>query len=408
MSVALSPMTNQSTPLPKTTVVVISHSSVVDVYQDKLRIIARDPAIDLHLIVPDRYREGSRVVEASHGDGSFAVHPLPTRFGETGRQNLWWFRGLGALLRTLKPHIIHVEEEPESIVTLQITRLSQRLAHPPILIGFTWRNMPYPLPGIPWWHPKRIVQNLIQRSNLYLFDAWIAGSHESESLFRSLGVTAPMPIIPQYGVSPERFFPQAGRQFVRSQLHLPPDSFLVGYVGRILKMKGLATLIEAMSLLPESVHCLVLGSGDDEAWFASTVQSAGLTSRIHRIKAVQASQVAETLAGLDALVLPSLTTPTWKEQFGRVLIEAMACGVPVVGSSSGEIPFVISSAGMVFPEGNPAELATLIRELQTNTELRRSLSSRGLEHVTSHYTNDVIAMNIVGLYQSLLPQRSRQ
>lgn len=399
-------MTDQVTSQPKATIVVVSHSSVVDVYQDKLRIIARNPGIDLHLIVPDRYREGGRVVEASPGDGSYSVHRLPTRFGESGRQNLWWFRGLGALLRSLKPHIIHVEEEPESIVTLQITRLSQRLKRRPILIGFTWRNMPYPLPGVPWWHPKRVLQDLIQRSNLYLFDVWIAGSHESESFFRNLGVSAPMPVIPQYGISPERFFPQSGLQSLRSDLQLPSDSFLIGFVGRILKMKGLATLIEAMSLLPESVHCVALGSGDDEAWFASAVQSAGLTSRIHHITSVQASQVAEALGGLDALVLPSLTTPTWKEQFGRVLIEAMACGVPVIGSSSGEIPYVVGSAGMVFPEGNHTELASMILNLKTDNELRRTLSARGLERVTSHFTNDVIAKKIVGLYQSLLPHHS--
>ena len=63
---------------------------------------------------------------------------------------------------------------------------------------------------------------------------------------------------------------------------------------------------------------------------------------------IPSDQVAVEMRKLHALVLPSRTTPRWKEQFGRVLIEAMACGVPPVGSDSGEIPHVIDDAGLVF------------------------------------------------------------
>ena len=63
------------------------------------------------------------------------------------------------------------------------------------------------------------------------------------------------------------------------------------------------------------------------------------------------NDVPRHLRALDALVLPSESTPLWKEQFGHVLIEAMACGVPVVGSDSGAIPEVIGEAGLLFPGG---------------------------------------------------------
>ena len=68
------------------------------------------------------------------------------------------------------------------------------------------------------------------------------------------------------------------------------------------------------------------------------------------------TEVPAVLRALDVLVLPSLTTPSWKEQFGRVLQEAMACAIPVVGSDSGEIPHVIGDAGLVTPEGDAAAL----------------------------------------------------
>jgi quercetin dioxygenase-like cupin family protein len=87
--------------------------------------------------------------------------------------------------------------------------------------------------------------------------------------------------------------------------------------------------------------------------------------------------VPSRLAQLDALVLPSLTRPNWKEQFGRVLVEAMACGVPVVGSDSGEIPRVIGQAGLSFPEGDAGALRASLAELMGSERRRAELGARG-------------------------------
>jgi glycosyltransferase involved in cell wall biosynthesis len=82
---------------------------------------------------------------------------------------------------------------------------------------------------------------------------------------------------------------------------------------------------------------------------------------------------------MDVLVLPSRTTPTWAEQFGRVLVEALWCGVPVVGSDSGEIPWVIETTGggLVFPEGDVATLAETLAQLRREPELREQLARTG-------------------------------
>src|SRR5260221_14335510 len=90
------------------------------------------------------------------------------------------------------------------------------------------------------------------------------------------------------------------------------------------------------------------------------------------------ARLAAQFCQIDALVLRSLTTPVWKEQFGRVLTEAMACGVPVVGSSSGAIPEVIGEAGLIFPEGDAAALAGCLAKLQQPPALRLALAQRGL------------------------------
>ena len=115
----------------------------------------------------------------------------------------------------------------------------------------------------------------------------------------------------------------------------------------------------------------------------------------------------EVLQGLDAVVLPSLTTPRWKEQFGRILIEAMACGVPVVGSDSGEIPEVIGDAGLIVPEGNASVLARALQCLYDDRELREDLSRRGRRRVLERFTHAHVADLTAKAYrQALEPRRT--
>jgi glycosyltransferase involved in cell wall biosynthesis len=102
---------------------------------------------------------------------------------------------------------------------------------------------------------------------------------------------------------------------------------------------------------------------------------------------------------LDVIALPSITTNSWKEQFGRVLIEGMACAVPVVGSDSGEIPNVVGDAGLVVPEGDVVSLAGALRRLYENVNLRQTLGERGRERVLSRYTHARIARLTSEAYQ---------
>ncbi len=104
---------------------------------------------------------------------------------------------------------------------------------------------------------------------------------------------------------------------------------------------------------------------------------------------------------LDVLALPSRTTPTWKEQFGRVLIEAMACGVPVVGSDSGEIPHVIGDAGLIFAEDDVAALRTHLQRLADDAVQRLHLGEMGRERVLARYTMARIAQETVAVYEQV-------
>jgi glycosyltransferase involved in cell wall biosynthesis len=94
--------------------------------------------------------------------------------------------------------------------------------------------------------------------------------------------------------------------------------------------------------------------------------------------------------------------PNWKEQFGRILVEAMSCGVPVVGSSSGEIPNVLGKAGLVYPERNVAALRRVLLLLVGQPGLCRELGRRGRERVLAHYTQAALARSYYAVYQQML------
>src|SRR5690242_16800162 len=113
---------------------------------------------------------------------------------------------------------------------------------------------------------------------------------------------------------------------------------------------------------------------------------------------------------MSTLVLPSettykfktLTAVGWKEQFGHVLIEAMACQVPVIGSDSGEIPHVIGDIGLIFPEGNVQALADCINKLIQQPELVQNLGVMGYQKAMAKYTNKALAKEQYEFYQELV------
>jgi glycosyltransferase involved in cell wall biosynthesis len=97
--------------------------------------------------------------------------------------------------------------------------------------------------------------------------------------------------------------------------------------------------------------------------------------------------------------------PLHREQFGRVLAEAMAAGVPVVGSSSGAIPEVIGEAGLVVPERDPVALAHAIDDVLGDAGLRQRLIERGRQRAAAHFDWSAVAERTLELFQAALAQR---
>jgi len=151
------------------------------------------------------------------------------------------------------------------------------------------------------------------------------------------------------------FFGANTRRKLRHSCNIPPQAKLAGFVGRFTEEKGVFDLIEFLSLASDW-HLLLVGAGEAKEELQKLARDKGVQDRVYILPPQNQGDLATIYRSLDVLVLPSRTGWFWKEQYGRVLVEAMACGVPVVGSNSGAIPHVIGNDQYVFEEGNVEDI----------------------------------------------------
>jgi glycosyltransferase involved in cell wall biosynthesis len=140
---------------------------------------------------------------------------------------------------------------------------------------------------------------------------------------------------------------------------------------------------------------------------ATLAADLGIADRVSFLGRAPSTQAPQFYRTLDVLVLPSLSRPNWVEQFGRVLTEAMACGVPVVGSRSGEIPWVIAEAGRIFPEGDAGALASILVELAGDRAQRAALAAAGRARVLARFTQAQVAAETAATYREMLPRPAK-
>jgi glycosyltransferase involved in cell wall biosynthesis len=144
---------------------------------------------------------------------------------------------------------------------------------------------------------------------------------------------------------------------------------------------------------------LFLGAGPERENILRWAHDRGWSARV-RVQLAGHDEVPQYMGIMDLLAAPSQTTPRWKEQFGRMLIEAFACGVPVVASDSGEIPYTVGSAGVIVPETDAAGCAVELAALLADPRRRRHLKNRGLERA-SEFSAINLAKRYDAFYRSL-------
>ena len=364
-------------------ILMVSKACLVGAYQRKLEEIARYDDVELLVIVPPVWLDpaGPVALERSHTDG-YRLLADPIRFN--GHFHLHYYPRLKRRLAEFQPDIVHIDEEPYNLATFLALRQAQAAGAKTLF--FSWQNLErrYPFPF--GWLERQVLAGV---------DGAIFGNQAAAAVWLAKGYAGPQAVIPQFGVDPDVYCPPARRDRGRG--------FVIGSANRrLVPEKGVDLLLRAAAALPGIWRVVIAGDGPERPSLQRLAQELGIANRVQFDGPISSAQMPAYLQQLDVLALTSRTKPNWKEQFGRVLVEAMACETAVIGSDSGEIPNVIGAAGLIFPEDDVAALHNQLLRLMQSPDLRDELGRNGRARVLAHYTQAQIAARTTAVYRDMM------
>lgn len=353
----------------------------------KVELIAQQPDLQVRFVFPAYWQDDlTKLVQKESTSTNFEQIPI-SFIGSPSEPHRTFYRSIGVGCTGFNPTIIHTEEEPDSLAALQIAVARRIFAPKAKLLLHTWQNVE---------RPKTSYVNWVMNRTLTASDCVMCANQTAIDLLHARGYRKLTPLLPPIGVDTTVFFP--------SDNPIEDTEVKIAYIGRLSLEKDISTLLHAFAELrtknKSSLH--LIGNGPERSKLEQLAKDIGIEKSSHFIGALSLVEIAEKLRQIDILVLPSRSTPVWQEQFGRVLTEAMASKVVVVGSSSGAIPEVIGDAGKIFPEGDVATLTTTLQTLIDSPEMRYRLALQGYQRVNEHYTQERIAEKTVDLYRQLL------
>ncbi len=359
--------------------------------QPRANELSRFPEMELQVLTPDRWRHYGSWRKPDVGAADFKLHTsrIALPWAGPAQSYLHWYPRLARLIREFHPEIIDLWEEPWGLVSAHTCWLRNRLMPDAKIISETEQNIDKHLPE-PF---ERFRSYTLRNANFV-----VGRSLEAVNIIESKGYGGPTAVIPN-AVDTKLFLPM-DRHKCREELSV--SGFVIGYVGRLVEEKGLGDAIDALAYCPPEVQLVIVGSGSFQHDLEKRVERLKLSERVRFLPGRSLEQLPAVMNALDALVVPSWTTASWKEQFGRVIIESHACKTPVIGSDSGAIPEVIGRGGLVFAERNARALAAAIAALASDPLRAREMGSMGFDQVQTRYTWETVAVRMHSIYLSLL------
>jgi len=357
----------------------IYHSGVVAPWRERDRELRR-LGVDLHLVTAQRWNEGGADVAFEVGDDAF-VEAART-LGRHPYRFVYDPRPIWSEVRRLRPDVIDCHEEPASLAALEVL-LVRRLARSKAPIIFYGaqnieKRFPPPFRWIERWA-------LRSASGVYCCNA------EAGEIFRRKGFRGILSVM-GLGVDLDRFAPSGA----------PPlgETIRIGYVGRLEWRKGVHVLIEALSRLPDRFELHVHGTGPDADRLRHHATAHGVVDRVHFHGFTGQDELPDVYRSFHMVGVPSQTTRRWVEQFGRVVVEALACGVPTIVSDSGSLPEVVGDAGIVVPAEDVSAWAEAFASLAADEARLDRLRRAGPVHA-QRYTWQAIARLHRELYEQV-------
>ncbi|HSV43003.1 MAG TPA: glycosyltransferase [Candidatus Bathyarchaeia archaeon] len=375
---------------------VVSHALVQEVVHKRWRLLAQKFPVEVTLIVPkvwrarwlvDEFVFRPRSVEEEH----FRVLPLPTTTTRYWGKYFFCSRDMG--FKSLSPDVIYTIQEELLWVHQQVIRCRNAWAPDARMLFFSMNAL-----GVPqqrWdqqWRWRWVKEN---------YDAALGHYPGCLKSLREAGFKKPVFLQTQVGIDEALYEPdESRRQEMRVRLGLH-GRFVVGYAGRLTRDKGLDVLMASLSMLSGNWALLLLGNGDYRLEIERMVQKRGWQDRVMLAGTVDQREVADYLRAMDCFVIGSRTRPGWIDTFPNALVQAMACGVAVVGSDSGAIPYIIQDAGIVVPEGDVEKTAEAIQHCLDDGGQRISYGQKARARAVVEFGAEALAQHFYGILQQV-------
>jgi glycosyltransferase involved in cell wall biosynthesis len=345
--------------------------------------------VDLHVAYTLDLPQSEEVGPPNYG----TPHELASVRVRGDRLTWMALKGLSKLAEDLQPDLVHVLNEPWSVVVLQaIHARSNRV------VSQGAENL--------WDQGSPLeakIRRHVTRHNLSRSSGFVSWNSAGITWAKQRGLPPGSPTLVLSSVLPrlEHFsHPERRRAVGRKEWGFDRE-FVVGYVGRLVAEKGLNWLLESWRVanLPDHTRLVFIGKGQMEGVIRTAATG---DPRIQLIGPVPLDHVPTVMASLDALVLPSLTTRDWCEQYGRVITEAMASGVPVIASNSGAIPEVVGEAGIIVSEGSTAEFAAALQRVVLDPSSHQALSEASLARARTAFSPTIGAEHLRSFWREVM------
>ena len=375
---------------------VVGHPFLLAYNQQKYVAMKRlDKNLRLRLVVPCRGRDRFDLTDYQvHPELSpEEVVPLKPYLAKSHMTYLHAPGPLTAALRSFQPDVIHVEEEPQAVISVETIALRNAFAPRAAVTLFTWDNILRPRR-----FPLGVAKRRLRAYSLRRTSVVICGNREAAELLRAEGrFSGNIEVLPQYGLHVTEHQPGTESQ-LRTELGLNGVP-VVGYLGRMVPEKGLRLLFEALRRLqPYPWKLLLVGSGPlepeiRERWMVK------LPGRVVLVPAVPYEQVPRYLRCTDIFVLASQSTAVWKEQFGLALAQAMMLGIASIGTNCGAIPDTLGLGGVVVEQHDAEGLERVLKNWLTSPANRAHAGAAGREFALQNYTAERVAARYLEVFE---------
>jgi len=264
-----------------------------------------------------------------------------------------------------------------------------------------WENIPFNFEVLPYIKMKKYVREHAAH--------FIAITEKAKKALTIEGVNPSRISVVPAGIDCERFKPTKKEEEIIEQFRVPKDTMNILFVGRLVPWKGIFDLLYAFSRLSRSfrnVLLIIVGSGPPRIrrQIDRLIVSLEIKDKVRFLGTIKYSFMPKIHSLADVFCLPSVAIKGWEEQFGYAIVEAMACGKPVVSTLTGSIPEVVIDdvTGILVNPNDPYALQKALEELILNEKKRKKLGKNARQWVLRKFEAKKIAKQLADIYRNFI------